>query len=151
MEANLLRSVMVLLFLTPALAACGAQEGTLGEQQVLDLAWRALEPNTSSHDRANWEAVTVREVTGLQVADEFADASAWGCPGQTPPANREIGPSSRYWFVEMKKRPATPKPQMGTPSPTAPPLVPEPFIYQAMFLLDAGGEVVARRLFCVVY
>jgi hypothetical protein len=28
---------------------------------------------------------------------------------------------------------------------------PEPFIYQAFFLIDARGEIVARKLFCAIY
>lgn len=130
----------------------GTPEPTLDEQQVRDLAWQALEPNTSSHDRANWEATEVRQVSGQEVAEMLAGETGWACPGPTPPANREIAPSGRYWLVEMKKRPATPIPRrQGESSPTAPPLVPEPFIYQALFLVDTNGQVVARQLVCVVY
>jgi hypothetical protein len=40
----------------------------------------------------------------------------------------------------------------GHISPTAPLVVPEPFMYQAMFLMDAADDqVVARKLYCVIY
>jgi hypothetical protein len=39
----------------------------------------------------------------------------------------------------------------GTISPTALPVVPEPFMYQAMFLIDVvGGQVVARKLYWAI-
>jgi hypothetical protein len=119
---------------------------------VRDLAWRALEPNTSSHDPANWEVLDLRQVVGREIAKDFEGRPAYGCPGPTPVANASIAGSKTYWLVQFQKRPATP-PAGATPlSPTAPPNVPEPFIYQAFFLLDPGnGQVVARRLFCVIY
>jgi hypothetical protein len=130
-----------------------APEGSIGEQQALDAAWNALEPNTSSHDRANWEVVEVRQVTGQEVVQEFAGEPAPGCwKGPTPPANETIDPSGTYWYVEMKPRPATPIPQKRTVSPTEPPFIPEPFTRGAQFLIDvANGQVVARKLHCVIY
>jgi hypothetical protein len=84
------------------------------------------------------------------VAKEFEGWVCYGyCGGPAPPPNGEIEPSGRYWYVEMKPQPATPSgPSM---SPTAPPLVPEPFMFQALFLIDDGGQVIARALVCVVY
>ena len=71
------------------------------------------------------------------------------CGGPAPPPNGRIEPSDAYWYVELRPQPATPSgPSM---SPTAPPLVPEPFMYRALFLIDEGGQVVARMLACVVY
>jgi hypothetical protein len=36
-------------------------------------------------------------------------------------------------------------------SPTAPPFVPEAFTKEARFLIDMGGDVVARKIGCVIY
>jgi hypothetical protein len=122
------------------------------QEQLRDLAWQALDPNTSSHDPANWEVIDLRQVEGREIAGEFADDPAFGCPGPTPAPNAPIAAAETYWLVQFQKRPATP-PAGATPlSPTAPPNVPEPFIYQAFFLIDPGGDqVVARRLLCVIY
>jgi hypothetical protein len=122
------------------------------EEEVRALAWQALEPNTSSHDLANWDVLEVRQVTGQEVAGEFEGDPAYGCPGPTPVPNAAIAASPTYWYVQFQKRPATP-PAGATPlSPTAPPNVPEPFLYQARFLLDPdSGQVVARMLLCVIY
>jgi hypothetical protein len=111
-----------------------------------------LEPNTASHDQANWQVETVELVKGEQVADQFEGQPAPGCLGAQPPANQPINPTDRYWYVVLRPAPVTPRPWVGTPSPTAPPLIPEPFTREAQFLLDAGqGGVVARRLLCVIY
>jgi hypothetical protein len=161
MMTKVLRMRLVIVVLALALAACSGETGLLGEQQVLDAAseqqvrdtaWEALEPNTSSHNRVNWEFAEVRQVVGREVAEQFEGKPAPGCPGPTPPANGAIRPSGAYWYAHLKRRPATPLPQKGTVSPTAPPVVPEPFMYQALFLIDAtDGQVVARKLYCVIY
>ena len=150
--ANVLRIGLGTLVLALALAACLGQTSPLSEQQVRDAVWEALEPNTSSHNRANWEVAEVRQVVGREVAEQFEGKPAPGCPGPTPPTNGAISPSSAYWYVHIKRLPATPLPQKGTISPTAPPAVPEPFMYQALFLLNVtDGQVVARKLYCVIY
>jgi len=137
--------------LTPALPS----PTPLGEQQVLDIAWQALDPNTSSHSRTAWEVIIVKTVTGWEVPDRFkGEPAPGGCaPGPTPPGNASIALLGNYWYVEMQRRPATPQPQpSGQFSPTAPPIIPEPFVYQANFLIDANtGQVTARKLFCVIY
>jgi hypothetical protein len=122
----------------------------LDRPQAVDLAWAALEPNTSSHNRANWEVLEVRQVPGASVAAEFEGWSFSGaCRGPAPPPNGAIDPSETYWYVKMQPQPATPSgPSM---SPTAPPLVPEPFMTWAVFLLDDYEQVIARVLACVVY
>lgn len=129
------------------------KKGDLKEEQVLDAAWDALEPNTSSHDRGNWDVVEVGQVTGKQVAERFEGEPAPGCwSGPEPPGNDEIQAGKTYWYVQMRPKPVTPVPQEGTPSPTAPPLIPEPFLRDAHFLIDPqGGEIVARKLICVIY
>lgn len=125
----------------------------LTEQQVVDLVWDALEPNTTSHDLSNWEAIEVRQAAGRDVAEQFEGATAAGCwQGPTPVVNRIINPSDTYWYVHMMPKPATPFPREGETSPTAPPAVPEPFLWQVFFLVDAdSGEIVARKLLCVVF
>ena len=134
------------------LAACGGGTSTpsLNRDRASEIAWQALEPNTASHSRANWTVMEVQTVSGQNVAEEF---EGWvyhaACGGPAPPPNSEIEPSQTYWFVELRPRPATPSgPSM---SPTAPPLVPEPFIQRALILLDESGQVEARMLACVVY
>jgi hypothetical protein len=154
------QQILSVCILCLALAACGAgteatatpEPGppTLHRDEVVELAWQALEPNTASHDRANWAVVEVRTASGGSVAEEFEGWTFHGaCGGPAPPPNREIEPSETYWYVQMQPQPATPSgPSM---SPTAPPLVPEPYMFRALFLIDDGGQVVARMLACVVY
>lgn len=138
-----------------ALAACSTGAGTLDRQQLVDIAWQALEPNTTSHDQAAWQAVSVRAVTGREIRDLFAGKPvSSGCvPGPKPPENAPIVLDSPYWHVQMRPRAATPKPvPTERYSPTAPPHVPEPFVVEARFLVDAKtGQVVARKLLCVIY
>lgn len=127
----------------------------LGEQQILDIAWRALDPNTSSHNRTAWDIVVVKLVTGQEVQDRFeGEPVPGGCvPGPMPPDNAEIAPDGAYWYVEIRRVPVSPQPQPTEQySPTAPPNIPEPFIYQAYFLIDVvTGQVTARKIFCVIY
>jgi hypothetical protein len=123
------------------------------EQQVLETAWQALEPNTSSHNPANWDVVEVRQVSGQEIAEFFEGEPRSGCwMGPEPPSNGEISASGSYWYIHMQPRPATPDPQKSAPSPTAPPAIPEPFLRQAFLLIDGrDGQVIARKLFCVIY
>jgi hypothetical protein len=134
--------------------ACSPNDASLTEQQAIDIAWEALEPNTSSHDRAAWEVTGADRVTGREVRDLFDDEPVPGrcAPGPTPVSNQRIARDGRYWYVRLEPRPATPAPQPTEYySPTAPANVPEPFVYEAHFLIDAGtGQVVARRLHCVI-
>ena len=146
---------LLFVCLTLLLAACSARVAPLSEQQAADIAWRALEPNTSSHNQAAWEVVGVETVKGREVQHLFeGEPVPGGCaPGPAPPDNGAIAPSRSYWHVEMKPRLVTPRPQPTEQfSPTAPPSIPEPFVYQAHFLVDVGtGQVVARKLYCVIY
>ncbi|MCJ7624158.1 MAG: hypothetical protein MUO76_11695 [Anaerolineaceae bacterium] len=134
-------------------AASPDETASLTEQQVVDLVWVALEPNTWSHDHANWEVIEVRQAAGRDVAEQFEGAPAVGCwQGPTPEANGMITSTETYWHVHMMPRPATPFPREGETSPTAPPAIPEPVLRQAFFLVDDdSGEIVARKLICVVY
>jgi hypothetical protein len=151
----LLRSFTSMACLALALTACSAKVVPLSEQQVVEFVWQALEPNTSSHNLSAWEIVGVQAVTGREVQDLFAgEPVPGGCaPGPTPPNNARIALDGSYWYVQMQPRSATPRPQPTEQfSPTAPPAVPEPFVYQAHFLVDAStGQIVARKLYCVIY
>ncbi|MGD8997663.1 MAG: hypothetical protein PVH80_06100 [Anaerolineae bacterium] len=149
------RPAIALTCLALALSACFTTPTPPSEQQVVDIVWQALRPNTSSRDQAAWEVVSMETVTGRDVQDLFEEEPVPGrcAPGPTPPANARIVPGGSYWYVQMKPRPATPRPQPTELfSPTAAPIVPEPYVYHAHFLVDAGtGQVVARKLNCVIY
>jgi len=125
----------------------------LNQEQVIETAWQALEPNTHSHNQSSWEVTVVQLVSGQEVQDQFGGEPAPGCLGPTPQENKRIDPGGSYWYVEMRPIYATPQPEPeGQYSPTAPPIIPEPFIQKAQFLIDAvTGEVTARQLFCVIY
>ena len=149
------RCFISLACLTLALTACSAKVVRLSEQEVVDIVWHALEPNTTSHNQAAWEIVGVQDVTGREVQDLFEGEPVPGrcVPGPVPPDNATVALDGSYWYVQMRPRSATPRPQPTEQfSPTAPPSVPEPFFYQAHFLVDAStGQIVARKLYCVVY
>ena len=156
------RSFTPLVCLTLVLTACSTKVTPVGdkatpfsEQQVVDIVWQALEPNTTSHNQAAWEIVDVQVVTGLEVQDLFGGEPVPGrcAPGPKPPDNATIALDGSYWYAQMRPRSATPQPQPTEQySPTAPPAVPEPFVYQAHFLVDVStGQVVARKLHCVIY
>jgi len=125
----------------------------LGEARVIDIVWDALDSNTSSRNRSNWQVMETQLVKGEDVIGYFEGEPATGCwSGSPPPENKEIDPANEYWYVLMIPYPATPEPFFGTSSPTAPPLIPEPFLKQAHFLTDPGtGEIIARKLICVIY
>lgn len=149
------RVVLPAIALVLVLAGCGGRTDTTGppaldRDRAIEVAWEALEPNTASHDRANWAVVEVRTASGRSVVEEFEGWTFYGaCGGPAPPPNGEIEPTETYWLVEMKPQPATPS--GPTVSPTAPPLVPEPFMARALFLIDDSGQVIARALACIVY
>jgi len=147
--------ICLALVLTSEVTPVNYEVSPFSQQQIVDIAWQALEPNTSSHDQAAWEVVDVRVTTGLEVYDLFeGEAVPGGCaPGPKPPDNAAITLEGSYWYVEMKPRYATPQPRPTEQySPTAPPLVPEPFLYQARFLIDAStGQVVAQKVNCIIY
>ena len=129
------------------------EEPSISQSQVVDIVWDTLEPNTSSHNQANWQVIEVEIVTGEDVIELFQGEPITGCWfGPTPPENKDINSTKDYWYVLMTPYPATPKPFYGTPSPTAPPLIPEPFLRYAHFLVEpTEREIVARSLICIVY
>jgi len=137
-----------------ALTACSVTAPSLSEQQVVASAWQALDPNTSSHSLSNWEVLELRRVTGQEITDTFEGKPDTGCVLEpAAPENGAIASQDTYWYIHLVPRPATPLPQTATTfSPTAPPSVPEPFLYQAHFLINlTTGEVAARKLYCVIY
>ncbi len=150
-----LHMITVITCLALALAACSPTAAPLSKQEAGEIAWRALEPNTSSHSLTAWEVAELRSVTGQEILDRFpGEPAAGGCvPGPIPSANTAIAPGGSYWYVVFKPGRATPLPQPTEQfSPTAPPLVPEPFVYEGRFLIDAvTGQIAARKLFCVIY
>jgi hypothetical protein len=150
-----IRRWMVLLILVAVwLAACGTEppQADLDEEAIQDLAWQALAPNTSSGDLAHWQVDEVRRVEGREVAGEFEGGAWYGCwKGPTPTPNGQIEAGSEYWYVALSPRPATSVPQEREVSPTEPPFIPEPFLREAYFLLDGEGQIVARKLYCVIY
>jgi hypothetical protein len=108
--------VFVCLTLALLLSGCtnpAVDQKALTQEQVVDTAWQALEPNTSSHDQANWQTHTVELVEGQQVADRFEGESAPGCMGPKPPPNQQVSPSATYWHVVMRPVPVTPQPRGG--------------------------------------
>jgi hypothetical protein len=145
--------LLAFAFCAVALVACSNSTVSLAtEQQARDAAWAALDPNTTSHNRAYWEFTEVKQVKGEEVAGQFNDNPAPGCwAGPTPPANTTIAASDSYWFVRAERRAMTVVPQKRTVSPTEPPAIPDAFMYKALFLVDSNGKVVARQLYCVIY
>ncbi len=155
MNKSLSRFIIAVVGLTLALIACSPRTAVLGKQQAVDIVWQALEPNTSSHTQAAWQVVRVQSVTGRDIQDLFKGPPVLaGCvPGPTPPENAPLALDSAYWYVQMKPRQVTPRPQPTERySPTAPPSVPEPFVFEAHFIVDARtGRIAARKLLCVIY
>jgi hypothetical protein len=133
--------------------SCSTENIPLSEKQVVDIVWLALEPNTSSHDKTAWEIVTVQEVTGQEIQDVFDDANTYCGFGPKPTNNVQISLNNSYWYIQMRPRSATPQPiPTELYSPTAPPIIPEPFIYEVHFLVDARTEqIVARNFYCIIY
>lgn len=139
----------VAMTLVLGVAGCGIFSVAPGEPEIRKLAWQSLEPNTHSHNEANWEFIEVKLVIGSEVTDLFEDRHA-ACPGPAFEPNKQINPSASYWYVHMAPIKATPLP--GQISPTTPPNIPEPYIVRALFLLDDdNGRVIARALDCVIY
>ena len=143
--------IMVALSLTPA--SCSNRSLQTNEAQAVDAAWKALKPYSNSEDFSNWESVNSKLVRGDEAANLFEGETAPGCwKGPISLQNKLINPSRTYWLVQMKPKPATPIALDRTPSPTEPPFIPEPFLRDAFFLIDTKtGEILARKLYCVIY
>jgi hypothetical protein len=129
--------------------ACTNQYQHLGQQQALQIAWKALNPNTLSHDIDSWEINEARRVVGGEVVKEFSTPTRENCPGPKPPENQPIKISSEYWYIKVLPHPQVWRPQKDTAAPSSILIVPEPNIKSAIFLIDIySGEVIARKLTC---
>jgi hypothetical protein len=141
--------VLLLLLIASAVAACSNQNQHLGQQQALNIAWKALDPNTLSHDMESWEINEARKVVGGEIVSEFSMPTKENCPGPRPPDNQPIKVSTEYWYIKVLPHPQVWRPQKDTAAPSSIPIVPEPNIRSAIFLIDIyDGEVVARKLSC---
>jgi hypothetical protein len=143
---NLLALIIIATCLLPA---CNKNNHTLGQQDALEIAWKTLDPNTISHNREDWEIHKAQKVYGKDVVNEFASARFVNCPGPEIPENMPIKITSEYWYVKVVPHPEALRAQKGTNSAELVPVVPEPNIKEATFLIDAyDGNVIARKLVC---
>src|SRR3989304_9917555 len=95
--ASALRSGHLVVVLALGLVAGTGEKVALSETQARDRAWQALEPNTSSHDQANWQFIEVRQVVGHEIADHFEGEPAPGCwQGPTVAPNGKVDPSGSF-------------------------------------------------------
>jgi len=139
---------LLLLFVTIQVA-CTNQYQHLGQQQALEIAWKALDPNTISHDTGIWEINEVKKVEGGEVVSEFSMPTRENCPGPKPPDNQPIKVSSEYWYIKVLPHPDELRSQKDTAAPNTMAIAPEPNIKTAVFLIDMySGEVIARKLTC---
>jgi hypothetical protein len=141
--------IFLLLLIVAAQAACTNKNAHLGQQQALEIAWKALNPNTISHDVESWEINEARKVVGGEIVSEFSIPTKENCPGPRPPDNQPIKVSSEYWYIKVLPHPQVWRPQKDTASPSSMLIIPEPNIKSAIFLIDMyNGEVIARKLSC---
>jgi hypothetical protein len=141
--------ILLLLLIASTVAACTHQNEHLGQQQALEIAWKALDPNTLSHDIESWEINEARKVAGGEIVSEFSIPTKENCPGPRAPDNQPIKVSTEYWYIKVLPHPQVWRPQKDTAAPSSMPIVPEPNIKSAIFLIDIyNGEVVARKLSC---
>jgi hypothetical protein len=147
-------SFMVILY-SFSLVSCNYEISMLSEQKVRDLAWKALNPYTLSHNRDAWEVIEIRKVFWKDISDQFTSGYYYGCRTKTTQeSDRPIDLSKVYWYVHMEPRPVTPlPPRRNEPVGTGnPPIKPEMNIENALFLIDPdNGQIIARRLGCIVY
>ncbi len=145
-------AILLALLSAFALAGCTGAGETTTQQAAIDAAWRDLDPVTASHNRANFEPVEARQITGDQSTERFKDSKTNSyCWGTKIATNDPISPTGKYWYIVLRRRPMTPLPVTRV-SPTQPPAVPDANIYEAYFLVDtATGRVVARNIPCIVF
>jgi hypothetical protein len=140
-------------FITLVLVGCSLVNYHPNEQQVGNIAWQALNPYTSSHNRNAWEIIEIKKVVGSDIIEQFEYNEYYGCktPATLVP-DSGVDPSKVYWFVHMEPRPATPIPIPSKWwSPTNQGFIPEPGLYNALFLIDpVSGQVLIRRLGCAL-
>ncbi|MBI5653007.1 MAG: hypothetical protein HZC40_21550 [Chloroflexi bacterium] len=144
-----LRSKFLILIFSLALAAC--TDSSVTQDAAVDAAWRALDPVTTAHNRANFEVGDARLIKAEEVIQRFANERMNSyCWGTRVPANATIDLGATYWYVHLKHRAMTPIP-ITRVSPTQPPAIPDWNIPEAFFLIDARtGNVVARAIACMM-
>jgi hypothetical protein len=123
------------------------------EQQVENIAWQALNPYTTSHNRDAWEIIEIKKVVGSDIIDQFENQDYYGCnTAANLVSDSGVDPSKVYWFIHMEPRPTTPLPVPSKLwSPTNQGFLPEPNLYNALFLIDpVSGQVLVRRLGCAI-
>ncbi len=141
--------VVLLTVLLPILASCIENPKNISQQEALEIVWQTLEPNTISHNREDWEIHIADRVYGKDVVSEFAAIHRMNCPGPSIPENKPIKITAKYWYIKVLPHPEALRPQKGTSSPDLVPVVPEPNINEAVFLIDMySGEVIARKIIC---
>lgn len=73
---------LLLIFMTLLFSACSSQATPLPEAQLLTQVWQALQPNTSSYNRANREVVESQSLSEREASERFAGEPDPGCvPG----------------------------------------------------------------------
>lgn len=144
-----LSTVVVILSLIVPIAGCIDQGQSLHQQEALEIAWDTLKPNTESGNRDDWEIHDARKVYGKDIVNDFADMRFKNCPGPEVPENLPIKVSSEYWYIRVLPHPEVLRRDKSTSSAELVPVVPEPKINEAAFLIDPySGKVIARRLVC---
>jgi len=149
---SLRSSLLLILLLTsllPALASCIEDQHAISQQEALEITWRNLDPNTISHNREDWEIHAADRMYGKDVVAEFAAVQRMNCPGPSIPENQPIKITAEYWYIKVLPHPEALRPQAGSASADLVPVIPEPHINEAVFLIDIyNGEVIARRIVC---
>ena len=146
------RTLILFLLLNVAIiiTACNNQTQRIGSQKALEITWKLLEPNTSSHNIDEWKVDEARKVAGGEIVNEFAIPPRENCPGPKPPDNQPIKATSEYWFIKLLPDPEPGQTQDDTNTASPPPIITEPNFKAALFLIDIySGDVVARKLICV--
>ncbi len=139
------------LILTIGCILPAASRKALEAKATEDIAWQEMETNTQLHDRANWQAVDVKKVGGAQVSWMFDPKRSYPyCTGTKILKNKTINEGTIYWLVRFKAVAMTPV--VTPPPPTAPPAVPESFLYEAGFLIHQDTSAVLARYYnCAIY
>ncbi len=142
-------SLGLIIGLALLLSACIKTEKSYNQQEALEIAWKTLDPNTTAHNRDDWEIHAAAKVRGSEVVKEFAQVHPANCPGPVPPDNMPIKLTSEYWYIKVLPHPEALRPSTETESPDLVLVKPEPNITEAEFLINLyGGEVVARKIIC---
>jgi hypothetical protein len=137
--------IALFLFIT----GCIERDQDLGQQEALEIAWDTLDPNTQAHNRDDWEIHKAQITFGQDVVAEFMDMRYSNCPGPAVPENMPIKASSKYWYIKVVPHPEALRRDESTDSAELVPVIPEPKITEASFLIDIySGQVIARHLVC---